>query len=83
MRKLYRVRNKLFHGALSAPRLSIPDYETKPFEAYFDEVVPVTYTGLALLIGTLQELALRNWHGLSFEEHPFYYPYDSTAQSSK
>jgi hypothetical protein len=72
LQALYEVRNKLFHGKLSSPRLNFLEYMSPAFDKFFAKTVGVTHIGLALLIATFQELIERNWHSLEFTTHNFY-----------
>ncbi len=78
MGDLYKARNKLFHGALSMPRFRVLGFETSAFDQFFDRMSPITNLGLAFLVATLQELALRGWSKLSFTEHTLYFPRGDT-----
>jgi hypothetical protein len=64
--EMYRIRSKFLHGKLGFPGPHYADYGGDEFRQWTGDMLQALATGRAMLIASLQELVVRDWHELEF-----------------
>lgn len=64
--EMYRIRSKFLHGKLDFPGPHYADHGGDEFRHWTGDMLQALATGRAMLIASLQELIVRDWHELEF-----------------
>ncbi|MBU0906421.1 MAG: hypothetical protein KKF57_14600 [Firmicutes bacterium] len=74
---MYDFRSKFIHGELNFPATVNIDF-SKNVESHSEDLKKATYFAILLLGASIQQLIIRDWHGIQFE-----YVVSDTGDSSK
>ena len=64
--EMYRIRSKFLHGKFDFPGPHYTDHGGDEFRHWNADMLQALATGRAMLLASLQELIVRDWHELQF-----------------